>query len=90
MYASLEEAIALAKRKKAPCYVARGPDGGYSLVALNWLPLGNDETDDDMVWEHEEVIVFVPPQYAPEPSIDAFRRGAIGSAFRMIRGSDAP
>ena len=82
MFASLEEAIALAQRETPPCYVAMGPGGGYSLVALNRLPLGDNECDDDMIWEYEEVVVFVPPEYAPEPGIDAFRRGAIGSAFR--------
>jgi hypothetical protein len=71
-FADFDEARGIASTLDPPRYVALGPRGGFSIFKMHELPWGDVEGDSAQAWPLEEVVVFLPPGYVPEPATVAF------------------
>jgi hypothetical protein len=87
-FAEFHEAIEIAKNSEPVHYVAMGPVGGYSIFSMRELPWGDVECEDAVSWPLDEVIVFVPPQYDPEPGLEAAKAGKIAPRATRRKESD--
>ena len=76
VFVELGEAIGIASENLQ--YVAMGPAGGYSIFRMNELPWGDLEGDSAQAWPLDQVVVFTPPSYTPEPGAEALKADKIG------------
>jgi hypothetical protein len=77
-FVELDEAIAIATSSTEPRYVAMGPGGGYSVFRMREFPWGDVEGDSAASWPADQVVVFLPPAYGPEPCAEALKAHRIG------------
>jgi hypothetical protein len=77
-FVDVGEAIEIAGSSDRPSYVAMGPAGGYSIFNLHELPWGDVEGDSAQPWPLEAVVVFLPPDYGPEPAAEVWKARKIG------------
>jgi hypothetical protein len=49
---------------------------------MHELPWGDVEGDRAQSWPLDQVVVFLPPSYAPEPGREAFKAHKIGPRYR--------